>query len=140
MMLHISTIAAVVLALVGATTATTATPAAPQQFENNVLYCVSLSDTKVPTIAKEFTDGAVACARFVNHVERDGWNTITVESYATAEPRDQAWAAGFIEGALTQQQTHFAYLNAGSLGSTTSADVQTWAMKQQGEMERTVGE
>jgi len=61
---------------------------------------------------QEGCKGGVACAVLTDSQAKTGWYVLNLESYSTFSDYDQAYAAGYVEGAITQQLIWYGWLNA----------------------------
>lgn len=63
---------------------------------------------------KSKSGAAAACGSFENKITSEGWGYLHVRTNEDVADIDQAWAAGFVEGYLTQLQIHQFHVNTAS--------------------------
>uniref|UniRef100_A0A915CXR7 Phospholipase B-like n=1 Tax=Ditylenchus dipsaci TaxID=166011 RepID=A0A915CXR7_9BILA len=59
----------------------------------------------------EVCDNKIATGKYINNVNTTGWGNLEIETFKGFEPEIQAYAAGVLEGILTELQIRYHYMN-----------------------------
>jgi len=63
-----------------------------------------LKENKWTISTEKMDDSAIAWARYTDDLEKDGWGKFSVFTNRDAEDADKMYAAGYLEGYLTQKR------------------------------------
>jgi hypothetical protein len=75
-----------------------------------------------------------AVGEYHDHIEKDGWGKLSIEGNPLHEDETQMFAAGYLEGAMTQKRIYQQYTNIHSVfwhnATTIPASLQAWLKAQ----------